>query len=76
VTALWGARDALVPVAHAEGVLRAFPQARVEVWDGMGHHPQRERPEALDHFLTEALWRARPQAARARGGVAATPRAA
>lgn len=62
VTALWGARDALVPVAHAEGVLRAFPHARVEVWDGMGHHPQRERPEALDRFLTTALWRARPRA--------------
>jgi pimeloyl-ACP methyl ester carboxylesterase len=62
VTALWGARDALVPVAHAAGVLRAFPHARVEVWDGMGHHPQRERPEALDRFLTTALWRSRTRA--------------
>jgi pimeloyl-ACP methyl ester carboxylesterase len=49
-------------VAHAEGVLRAFPHARVEVWDGMGHHPQRERPEALDRFLTTALWRSRTRA--------------
>ena len=62
VTALWGARDALVPVAHAAGVVRAFPQARVEVWDGMGHHPQRERPEALDRFLTKALWKSAPRA--------------
>jgi pimeloyl-ACP methyl ester carboxylesterase len=61
VTALWGDRDALVPLAHAAGVLKAFPQARVEVWRGMGHHPQRERPEALDRLLTKALWRARPR---------------
>jgi pimeloyl-ACP methyl ester carboxylesterase len=74
VTALWGARDALVPPAHAEGVRHAFPQARVEVWDGMGHHPQRERPEVLDHFLTQALWSARPRARTTRAPVAAPSR--
>jgi pimeloyl-ACP methyl ester carboxylesterase len=44
VTALWGGRDALVPAAHVSGVQRALPQARIHVWRGMGHHPQRERP--------------------------------
>jgi pimeloyl-ACP methyl ester carboxylesterase len=62
VAALWGDRDALVPVAHAAGVLRAFPQASVEVWPAMGHHPQRERPAALDHFIAQALWRSRARA--------------
>lgn len=54
VAALWGARDALVPVAHADGVRRAFPQATVEVWPGMGHHPQHERPAELERFLEQA----------------------
>ena len=62
VAALWGDRDALVPTAHARAVARSFPQARVEVWAAMGHHPQRERPAALDHFLSRALWQARPRA--------------
>ena len=78
VAALWGERDALVPVAHAAGVLRAFPQATVEVWTAMGHHPQRERPAALDHFLEQALWRSRVRSAKNRRDGAAnvgTPRA-
>jgi pyruvate dehydrogenase E2 component (dihydrolipoamide acetyltransferase) len=52
VRALWGENDALVPCAHSEGVIRAFPQAEVEVWASMGHHPQRERPRELAEFLT------------------------
>jgi pimeloyl-ACP methyl ester carboxylesterase len=51
VHALWGQHDRLVPVAHADGVRRAFPQAEVAVWQGMGHHPQHERPERLATFV-------------------------
>jgi pimeloyl-ACP methyl ester carboxylesterase len=43
VTALWGDRDRLVPVRHSDRVYTTFPQADVQVWSGMGHHPQRER---------------------------------
>ena len=43
VFALWGTRDRLVPVRHAQRVLRPFPHADVHMWEGMGHHPQRER---------------------------------
>jgi pimeloyl-ACP methyl ester carboxylesterase len=63
VWVLWGERDALVPIAHADAVRRALPQATVEVWAAMGHHPQRERPEALEHFLGRAAWRSRTRAA-------------
>ena len=48
---LWGERDALVPIAHVEALRRALPQAHVEVWAGMGHHPQRERPDDLRAFI-------------------------
>jgi pyruvate dehydrogenase E2 component (dihydrolipoamide acetyltransferase) len=51
VAAVWGARDALVPLGHASALRRALPQAHVEVWERMGHHPQRERPVALARFI-------------------------
>lgn len=54
VCALWGTRDALVPVAHTTAVSRSLPQARIEVWEGMGHHPQRERPYDLARFVERA----------------------
>jgi pimeloyl-ACP methyl ester carboxylesterase len=53
VAAVWGARDALVPLAHANALRRALPQAHVEVWARMGHHPQRERPVALARFIAQ-----------------------
>jgi pimeloyl-ACP methyl ester carboxylesterase len=40
VGVLWGSDDALVPVSHAAGVRTALPQAELELWPGMGHHPQ------------------------------------
>ncbi len=60
VLALWGDRDRLVPVAHRNGVVAAFPQAQVSVWKNMGHHPQRERPHQLAQFVEAACSHARP----------------
>ena len=59
VLALWGDRDRLVPLAHREGVMTAFPQARVSVWKKMGHHPQHERPSELARFIEAACGLAR-----------------
>lgn len=64
VTAVWGEHDHLVPVAHAAGVRAALPQAVIEIWPGMGHHPQQERPDALTALVEGAL-RDAPTAARA-----------
>ncbi len=47
VTAVWGERDLLVPPAHHHGVRRALPQAHIELWPGMGHHPIHERFDEL-----------------------------
>ena len=58
VLALWGDRDRLVPLAHGDGVMRAFPQAKISVWKQMGHHPQRERPNELAQFVEAACSRA------------------
>ncbi len=43
---LWGELDRAVPVRHAEDYLRALPDARVVVLDGVGHVPMEEAPEA------------------------------
>jgi pyruvate dehydrogenase E2 component (dihydrolipoamide acetyltransferase) len=59
VAALWGEHDALVPPEHIEALRRAFPQAHAEMWHGMGHHPQRERPMQLARFIERHAARAR-----------------
>jgi pimeloyl-ACP methyl ester carboxylesterase len=51
VAALWGERDALVPLGHTHAVRAALPQVHLEVWPRMGHHPQRERPAQLARFI-------------------------
>src|SRR4051812_21926804 len=59
VAALWGRHDALVSTAHIAALQAALPQAHVEVWPGMGHHPQRERPAQLARFIEQRASRAR-----------------
>jgi pyruvate dehydrogenase E2 component (dihydrolipoamide acetyltransferase) len=59
VAALWGEHDALVSRSHIAALQRALPQAHVEVWSGMGHHPQRERPGQLARFIELRAGRAR-----------------
>jgi pimeloyl-ACP methyl ester carboxylesterase len=51
VSVLWGASDLLMPVSHAARVREALPQSKLTVWEGMGHHPQRERPQQLNTYL-------------------------
>jgi pimeloyl-ACP methyl ester carboxylesterase len=65
VAALWGERDALVPLAHTRAVEAALPQVHLEVWPGMGHHPQRERPAQLSRFIEHHAAEAPAQARRA-----------
>jgi pimeloyl-ACP methyl ester carboxylesterase len=59
VLGLWGSNDLVVSPSHAEGMATAFPQAEIIVWDGMGHHPQNERPECLARFVEHGAAQAR-----------------
>lgn len=59
VIALWGSNDLVVSPSHAEGLSTAFPQAEIMIWAGMGHHPQRERPEDLSRFVESGAAQAR-----------------
>jgi pimeloyl-ACP methyl ester carboxylesterase len=65
VAALWGEHDALVPRSHIRALRTALPAAHIEVWDDMGHHPQRERPAQLARFIEMRAARARRPARRA-----------
>jgi pimeloyl-ACP methyl ester carboxylesterase len=68
---VWGDRDPIIPVAHAEEAHRVLPNSRLEIFKGVGHVPQLESPgsfiAALDRFLAETEpaefdrdeWRAR-----------------
>jgi pimeloyl-ACP methyl ester carboxylesterase len=67
---VWGERDPIIPVAHAEEAHRQLPSSRLEIFEGVGHLPQMEEPgrfiAALERFLAEtepaefdrAQWRA------------------
>jgi len=55
---VWGDRDPIIPVEHAEEAHRQLPGSRLEVFQGVGHVPQLESPgsfiAALERFLDQA----------------------
>jgi pimeloyl-ACP methyl ester carboxylesterase len=57
VLILWGDRDPIIPVAHGEDAHAQLPNSRLEVFEGVGHMPQLERPgsfvASLQRFLDE-----------------------
>ena len=68
---VWGSRDPIIPVSHAEDAHEALPGSRLEIFEGVGHLPQLEAPgrfiAVLERFLAETEpakfdrdeWRAR-----------------
>ncbi len=50
---VWGSHDRLVSSRYAERVRSAMPDARVEVWDGVGHVPQFEVPDRTNAALLD-----------------------
>ena len=57
VLIIWGARDPIIPVRHAETAHKAIPGSRLEVFENVGHLPQLEVPgrfvTALERFIAE-----------------------
>jgi pimeloyl-ACP methyl ester carboxylesterase len=55
VCVIWGSDDDVVPVRHLEVVVAHAPGAQVQVFDGCGHFPHRDRPDrfvrALNRFV-------------------------
>ena len=57
VLIVWGARDPIIPVQHGESAHAALAGSRLEVFEGVGHLPQLERPahfvDVLERFVDE-----------------------
>ena len=47
VLVLWGDRDTLFPLSHAERMVESLPQGRLELLEGIGHSAHIQRPERL-----------------------------
>jgi pimeloyl-ACP methyl ester carboxylesterase len=71
VSVIWGDRDRLVPPGHRHGVLKAFPQAEIELWEEMAHHPARERFDDLVAAIVRAARNSPPVALPASSSAAA-----
>ena len=54
---LWGARDAMIPVAHAHAAHRQVPGSRLEIFEQAGHFPHLSEPrrfaEVVSRFIAE-----------------------
>jgi pimeloyl-ACP methyl ester carboxylesterase len=55
---VWGSRDAVIPLHHAEIAHAAMPASRLEIFEGAGHFPFRTEPtrflRVLEGFLEES----------------------
>ncbi|EWT02641.1 hydrolase [Intrasporangium oryzae NRRL B-24470] len=52
---VWGTRDRMIPVGHANRAHEVFPDARVVLFEGAGHFPHLEQPERFSAVLDEFI---------------------
>ncbi len=52
---VWGSRDSVLPVTHAQNARQAIPRARIEVIKGAGHFPHEEQPERFAEILNDFI---------------------
>lgn len=52
---VWGGRDRVIPVRHAEAVAEALPSARIEVFERAGHFPHRDEPRRCTTVLIDFI---------------------
>jgi pimeloyl-ACP methyl ester carboxylesterase len=52
---VWGDRDPMIPVEHAEPAHKAMPGSRLEIFEGAGHFPQLSDPVRFAHTLIEFM---------------------
>jgi pimeloyl-ACP methyl ester carboxylesterase len=57
---IWGRRDPIVPVAHAEAVRELVPSARVEVFEDAGHWPHLSQPDRFAEVLLDFIAATQP----------------
>jgi pimeloyl-ACP methyl ester carboxylesterase len=55
IMAIWGDRDAMIPVEHAYAAKQARPDIRLEVLADVGHFPQVERPAEVVELIEDFI---------------------
>jgi pimeloyl-ACP methyl ester carboxylesterase len=76
VLIVWGARDPLIPVAHAHAAHALLPHGRLEVFEQAGHFPFRDEPQRFTRVLEDFLATTPPAALDAGDVALRTPAAA
>jgi pimeloyl-ACP methyl ester carboxylesterase len=64
---VWGEKDRIIPLAHAQQALRAAPHSRLEIMPGVGHFPQSEDPVSFVEILKDFLRTSEPSTFTAEG---------
>lgn len=59
---VWGRRDPLIPVMHAQTAHDAMPGSRLEIFDQSGHFPQLDDPMRFASLLAEFIDSTEPAA--------------
>ena len=57
---VWGARDPLIPVAHAHHAHELLPHSRLEIFERAGHFPFRDEPERFVAVLNAFMEQTEP----------------
>jgi pimeloyl-ACP methyl ester carboxylesterase len=52
---MWGDRDPVLPVGHAHATHAAIPDSRLEIFEGVGHYPNREDPDRFARVLLDFM---------------------
>ncbi len=52
---VWGRRDRVIPVSHADVAVRGMPGSRLEIFEESGHFPQLDDPLRLSRTLTDFI---------------------
>jgi pimeloyl-ACP methyl ester carboxylesterase len=52
---IWGRRDTIIPVSHAEAVHDRVPTSRLEIFDRAGHFPHVDEPHHFIEVLTDFI---------------------
>ncbi len=57
---IWGRRDRIIPVTHAEPTHRGMPGSRIELFDEAGHFPQLDDPLRFARTLQDFFEETKP----------------
>ena len=55
ICVIWGAKDSVIPLSHAEQASRVFPDAQIAIFDRSAHFPHRSEPARFIETVTSFI---------------------